>query len=73
MKAVLVGDAGRLLHVMGHDRDRVVILQLVDQLLDLGGRDRIQRRARLVEQDHFRPHRDGARDAQALLLTARTG
>src|SRR4051794_31048234 len=36
-----VGDARRLLHVVGHDDDRVVLLQLVDQLLDLGGRDRV--------------------------------
>ena len=61
----------RLLHVVRHDHDRVVGLQLVDQFLDLGGRDRIERRARLVEQDHLRPHRDGARDAQPLLLAAR--
>src|ERR1700756_714039 len=49
-----VGDARRLLHVVGDDGDRVVVLELVDQLLDLGGRDRIERRARLVEQDHLR-------------------
>src|SRR5882672_6373653 len=61
----------RLLHVVGDDDDRVVLLQFVDQLLDLGGRDRIERRARLVEQDHFRLHRHGAGDAQALLLAAR--
>ena len=65
-----VGDARGLLHVVGDDHDRVVVLQLVDQLLDLGGRDRIERRARLVEQDHLRLHRDGARDAQPLLLAA---
>ena len=45
-------------------------LQFVDQFLDLGGRDRIERRAGLVEQDDFRLDRDGARDAQALLLAA---
>ncbi len=33
--------------------------------------DRVQRRGRLVEQDHLGPGRDGARDAQALLLAAR--
>src|SRR4029077_9041127 len=32
---------------------------------------RIQRRTRLVEQDHLWPHGDGAGDAQALLLAAR--
>src|SRR6202166_72601 len=53
----LVGDARRLLHVMGDDSDGVVLRKLLDQLLDLGGRDRIERRARLVEQDHLGSHR----------------
>src|SRR5215471_19753176 len=53
-----------LLHIMGDDYDRVVVGQLVDQLLDLGGRNRVQRRAGLVEEDDFRPHRDGAGDAK---------
>src|SRR5262249_17294237 len=38
---------------------------------DARGRDRVERRARLVHEDHFRLHGDGARDAQALLLAAR--
>src|SRR6266436_1834123 len=66
----LVGDARGLLHVVGDDRDRVALGQFLDQLLDLGGRNRIERRARLVEQDHFRPHGDGAGDAEPLLLAA---
>src|SRR5882724_1185969 len=65
-----IGDARGLLHVVGHDHDRVVGLQLVDQFLDLGGRDRIKRRAWFVEQDHLGLDRDGTRDAQPLLLTA---
>src|SRR5438552_3837455 len=39
----LVGDARGLLHVVGDDRDGVVLGQLLDQLFHLGGRDRIQR------------------------------
>ena len=70
MKAVKSRDARRLLHVVGDDDDRVVGLQLVDQLLDLGGRDRIERRARLVEQDDLGLDRHGAGDAQPLLLAA---
>src|SRR5215467_5264057 len=66
-----IRDAGGLLHVMRDDHDRIVRLELVDQLLDLGGRDRIERRAGLIEQDHLGFHRNGARDAQALLLAAR--
>src|ERR1700690_965289 len=65
-----VGHARGLLHVVGDDGDRVVVLEFVDQLLDLGSGDRVERRARLVEQDHLRPHRDGAGDAKPLLLAA---
>ena len=64
-------DARGLLHVMGDDRDGVIAGQFVDELLDLGGRDRIESGGRLVEQDHFRAERHGAGDAQALLLAAR--
>src|SRR4051794_39111276 len=63
-------DPGCLLHVVGHDHDRVVGLELVDQVLDRGGGDRVERRARLVHQQHLRLDRDGPGDAQALLLTA---
>src|SRR3954468_8366786 len=66
----LVGDARRLLHVMGNDGDGVVLRQLLDQFLDLRGRDRIERRAGLVEQNHFGPHRNGTSDAEPLLLAA---
>src|SRR6202167_1155541 len=66
----LVGDARGLLHVVGDDRNRVVLRQFLDQLLDLGGRNRIERRTGLVEQDHFGPHRDGAGNAKPLLLAA---
>src|SRR6516164_7723678 len=59
-----------LLHVMSDYGDGVVVLELVDELLDLGGRDRVERRAGLVEQNHFRLHRHSARDAQPLLLAA---
>src|SRR5207342_622709 len=42
-----VGDARGLLHVVGDDRDRVVLLQFLDQLLDTAGRNRIERGSRL--------------------------
>src|SRR5215211_3986244 len=48
----LVGHARGLLHVVGHDHDRVVALELQHQVLDLAGRDRVERGARLVHQDH---------------------
>ena len=37
-----VRDPRRLLHVVRDDHDRVLLLQLVHQVLDLGGRDRVE-------------------------------
>src|SRR5438128_11374970 len=54
----LVGDAGRLLHVMRDDRDGVILRQLLAQLLDLGGLHRLPLGTSLVEQDHLGPYRD---------------
>ena len=62
-----------LLHVVGDDDDRVAAAQLVDQFLDLGGGDRVERRAGLVHQDHLGIDGDGAGDAQPLLLAAGQG
>ena len=69
-EAGLVADAGRLLHVVGDDDDRVALLERVDQLLDLGGGDGVERRGGLIHQQDG--GRDGQRagNAQALLLTA---
>ena len=39
----LVGDAGGLLHVMGHDHDGVMAFQLEDQVLDVRGRSGVER------------------------------
>src|SRR5687767_2385922 len=63
----VVADAGGLLHVVGDDDDGVVAAELVDQLLDLARRDRVERRARLVHQEHLGVGGDGAGDAEALL------
>jgi hypothetical protein len=65
-----IGHAGRLLHFVRHDRDRVVGLEFVDQFFDLGGGDRIERGARFVEQDDLRLDRYCARNAQPLPLAA---
>ena len=59
-----------LLHVVRDDHDRHVAPQLVHELLDLLRADRIERRCRLVEQQHRGPRRERARDAQPLLLSA---
>ena len=63
-------DTGGLLHRVGHDHDGVVLPQLVDELLDARGGDRVEGRAGLVHQDHLGAHRDGPRNAQPLLLSA---
>ena len=45
-------------------------LQLGHEVLDARGRDRVERGAGLVHEDHVGLHRDRARDAEPLLLTA---
>src|SRR5712691_1391847 len=65
-----VRDAGGLLHVVRDDHDRVVALQVVEELLDARGRDRVEGGGRLVHQDHVRLDGERTRDAQALLLPA---
>ena len=53
------------------NHDRVTLLEFQQQLLDARGRNRIERGARLVHQQHLGLDRQRARDAQALLLAAR--
>src|SRR5215210_1933116 len=65
-----VRDAGRLLHVVRDDHDREVLLELEHELLDAAGRDRVERRARLVHEDHVGLDGERPRDAEALLLAA---
>src|SRR5260370_6060982 len=59
-----ITDAGGLLHVVGHCDDGAKVLELHKELLDFCGADGVERRARLVEQQHFRVDGKGARDAQ---------
>src|SRR3954468_5101655 len=66
-----VRHARGLLHVVRDDDNRVALLELGDELLDAKRRDRVKRRAGLVHEDHLGLDRDGAGDAQALLLAAR--
>ncbi|GAB4191076.1 MAG: hypothetical protein OHK0022_04480 [Roseiflexaceae bacterium] len=56
---------------MGDNHDRIAATQLQQQLLDLVGRHRVQRGTGLVQQQHIRLDRQGAGDAEALLLAAR--
>src|SRR5262245_56869077 len=65
--AFLAGAPG-LGHVVGHDHDGVLFLQTGHQLFDPPGGLRIERRARLIHQDHLRLQRQEAGDAELLLL-----
>src|SRR5580658_1971299 len=67
----VVGAARRLLHVVRHNGDAIVGLELSDEFLDALRRDRIERRGGLVEEQDLRLDGDGARDAETLLLAAR--
>src|SRR5579871_5637179 len=67
----VVARALSLRHVVGDDDDRELLFELVDQILDPGGGDGVERGARLVHEDHLRVDRHGAGDAKALLLAAR--
>src|SRR5260221_1847740 len=66
----VVGNARGLLHVMGHDGDRVVLAKLADDLFDLGRGDRINGRTGFIQEDELGLDRHRAGDAQPLLLAA---
>src|SRR5438093_13539724 len=53
-KPRVIGHPSRLLHVVRHDDDRVAVLELQHQFLDLGGGDGIEGRARLVHEENVR-------------------
>src|SRR4051794_36242839 len=66
----LVRHARRLLHVVRDDHDRELLLELEHEVLDLAGRDGVERGTGLVHEDHVRVDRQAARDAEPLLLAA---
>ena len=66
-----VRDARRLLHVVRDDDHGHGLGEVADGLLDLVRRDGVERRAGLVHEQHLGVGRQGAGDAQALLLTTR--
>src|ERR1041384_4868020 len=66
-----IGATAGLLHVVSDNDDRVLLLQLADQLLNFCRRDRVERGTGLVHEHDLRLDGEGAGDAQALLLSAR--
>lgn len=63
-----IRDAPRLRDVVRDDHDGMPLLESHDQLFDGLGGFRIERACRLVHQDDFRLHGEGAGEAEALLL-----
>jgi hypothetical protein len=56
---------------VGHDDDRVRLLQLLHELLDRQRGDRVEGRTRLVHQQDLRLDGDRSGNTEALLLAAR--
>ena len=70
-KAVWSDTRRGLEHVVGDQDDGDIGGQVGDELLDLGRGDGVERRARLVHEQHLGLHRQGPGDAEPLLLAAR--
>src|SRR5437879_9207176 len=66
-----VGGTSRLLHVVRHDHDRIPLLEFLHEFLDAQRGDRVERRGRLVHQDHLGLDGERACQAQPLLLATR--
>src|SRR4029077_15512594 len=63
--------AGGLLHIMGDYDNGELGLQFMDEILHLGRGDRIESGTRLVHEQNLGPVGNGARDTEALHLSAR--
>ena len=66
-----ISDALGLLQVVRDNGDGEAFLEFLHQFLDFARRNRIERRAGFVHQEHFGLRGNGASDAQTLLLSAR--
>ena len=67
----LIRDGAGEIHVVRDDDERLLeIVERAQQRRDLAHEPRIERRRRLVEEQHGRLHRQRARDGDALLLAA---
>src|SRR5690606_7455466 len=67
----VIGATRGLLHIVRNDHHGVVRLEFGDELFDLGRRDRVQCRARLIQQKHFGLDGNATRNAKTLLLPPR--
>ena len=69
----VVADPLDVVEDVGRVEDRRLALQLAHQVEDVLAADRVERRHRLVEQDHRRPADEGLGDAEPLAHAARVG
>src|SRR5918999_119793 len=69
-KSGVVGNPGRLLHIMGNNDNGESVLQLVDQFFYFSGGNRVESRTRLVHQQHLGFDRQSTGNTQSLLLAA---
>jgi hypothetical protein len=66
-----IGQAPGLGEIMGHHQDRIAPFETRDQRFDDLGSDRVERAAGFIEEKHLGREREGAGDAEPLLLAAR--
>ena len=69
----VVADPLDVVEDVGRVEDRGLALELAHQVEDVLATDRVERRDRLVEQDHRRPADEGLGDPEALAHAARVG
>lgn len=65
-----VGDAQRLLDVVGGHDEGATGSEFGEEVFDARGGERVEGRAGFIEQQHFGLNREGAGNAEALLLAA---
>ena len=70
-KAVMSETRGRLLHIVRDDDDGIFFFQTMNKVFDFGSGFRIQRRGRLIHQQHFRIGRERSSNTEPLLLPTR--
>src|ERR1700733_2853870 len=69
----IVRDTIRLLHVVGDDHDGDVVTEVPDGAFDDARRYRVERRTRLIHEEHPGSDSQGPRNAEALELTSGQG
>ena len=61
-KGGIIGDPGRLLHIVGDDDDGHILFELHDKFFNLRCRCRIERGGRFIKKEDFRIGSEGSCD-----------